>query len=219
MLAKLARFNMPPKNMRAFFSGMGLLAGYLILQYLEARRVFGSIDLAATEWLQTVIPHSFDVPLSFFSLLGSFEFTAIIIAILAFLFFRRTKTIPFSFVLFGAILLFELLAKHFVYHPAPPHAFFRYSLPFELPTAYVKTNYSFPSGHMSRTAFLGVISAFMAGSLVNKTWPKKILLLSTVGLMILMAISRVYLGEHWFSDVLGGAFLGSALGTLALVYY
>ncbi|MEF2966955.1 phosphatase PAP2 family protein [Paenibacillus sp. M1] len=69
------------------------------------------------------------------------------------------------------------------------------------------TDHSFPSGHT--TAIFSVTMPFIA------LQPGLVLLLGPVALIV--AISRIYLGLHYPSDVLAGAAIGSfvALGTVA----
>jgi membrane-associated phospholipid phosphatase len=71
------------------------------------------------------------------------------------------------------------------------------------------TDYSFPSGHvMFYTGFFGFI-VFLAFTLLNPSL-KRSLLLAFFGLLVLLVgLSRIYVGEHWASDVLGAYLLGS----------
>jgi membrane-associated phospholipid phosphatase len=66
--------------------------------------------------------------------------------------------------------------------------------------------YAYPSGH----AALACCGAVLAG-LICRSWR---VALGCLGLAALVALSRVYLGHHHPSDLLGGALLGGAVGAL-----
>jgi len=68
--------------------------------------------------------------------------------------------------------------------------------------------YSFPSGHTAR--------AFGAFLLLSISFRKRILIVPLFIYAFMIALSRIYLGMHYPSDVLAGAFIG--LG-LAYVFY
>lgn len=64
-------------------------------------------------------------------------------------------------------------------------------------------NYSFPSGH---TTLIAAVTAYFLP--YKKNW-KKIILLA---LLLLVPISRMYLGMHFLSDVIAGILLGTIIG-------
>lgn len=210
---------MRPKNLQFLVWGTVLLFAFLLLLFLETRSIFILFDPGITTWLQTLIPRSLDVPLSFFSLAGNIEPTSLLILFIGTYIFYREKRIYYPLILFGAVAVFELIGKLVLYHPGPPMNFFRFSLPFELPHLYVKTASSFPSGHVSRTMFLVVIGLFLITKYVKNSNQKLLLTAICYLLSALMIVSRVYLGEHWTSDVLGGVFLGSSMALFSIVYY
>lgn len=79
---------------------------------------------------------------------------------------------------------------------------------------------SFPSGHvMSYVAFWGLLFSFGIMLFRGKYW-WRIALISVSGLMVvLVGPSRIYLGDHWASDVLGAYLIEGALLGITLWLY
>ena len=78
--------------------------------------------------------------------------------------------------------------------------------------------YSFPSGHTaSSLALFGYITFLIAHN--DKRWFKLTAYGITASIIIIVAISRLYLNVHWLSDIIGSLLLSSCLlGIISIAY-
>lgn len=91
------------------------------------------------------------------------------------------------------------LLKHFFVRPRPNEL-----------RLIEETGYSFPSGHaMASTAFYGLLIYIVYKEIKNKKIRNTICILLAI-LISLIDISRIYVGVHYTSDVLGGTCLSIA---------
>lgn len=75
-----------------------------------------------------------------------------------------------------------------------------------------ESNFSFPSGHaMAITCLYGLLIYYLYKSEIRY---RKLLIVICVLIIVLVSLSRVYLGVHYFSDIIGGILL-----SLSLVLY
>ncbi len=82
----------------------------------------------------------------------------------------------------------------------------------------LETDPSFPSGHVTGTlALLGALAA-VSGHHVGAGARAALIAVAVVGTAA-VALTRLYLGVHWVSDVLGGVLLGALAAVLAHAGY
>lgn len=198
-------------------SSLVLFFAFIYFSRLVEKNLFTQFDFDATVKLQDHLSHIVDLPFSMLSILGTAEITTLLwLALLIVMALKRYWLTSLSLFLFFSSVAIEIFGKLFVYHPAPPHLFYRGIIDFELPSHFVQTAYSYPSGHATRTTFL--VTFLLGWMAFYAKGVKKVLGIAfLVGLLLAMLVSRVYLGEHWTSDVIGGFLLGASLGLISII--
>ncbi|MGI8610346.1 MAG: phosphatase PAP2 family protein [Candidatus Dormibacteria bacterium] len=148
----------------------------------------------------------FDWVMAVISLLGSIELTGVAILLLVLL----NRGVPFAswerwvpLAVFAVVTAIEVGGKLVIHQPSVPLEFLRGP---RMPGVGLDTGFSFPSGHMTRTALVfGLVALRAARQTGQPLW-----LWLCVAAVWVMGFSRVYLGEHWPTDVAGGILLGGA---------
>lgn len=206
------------KKISYLFFGTFTFLLFVLFSYFVHKDLFTQFDFDMTVKLQDNLSRRVDVYFSFLSELGNFEFLTIALVAVLLLFrkFIGVFGVLFSFALFHLV---EIYGKTFVNHPPPPEFMLRIEKIMEFPQFHVRNEFSYPSGHAARTAFISVIIfALIRKNRRLKPMHKYIVYAIILSFDILMFVSRPYLGEHWTTDVIGGVLLGAAFAIASLIF-
>ena len=180
--------------------GMALAASSIIFFAWMAEEVFEGDSVAIDGYLRDRI-HSFATDwltalMQFSSFLGSTMFlgAATVLLITMFLVKRQNRSaIILAVVMTGAVILNYVLKVNF--QRPRPLPYFDTPLP---------ASFSFPSGHSLFSACFYVIIAWLIASQMNYRTSRAGVWAAAVFVILLVGISRVYLGVHFPTDVAAG---------------
>lgn len=150
--------------------------------------------------MQSVHASWLDYFASVVGLFGQAEITAAIALGMAIARWRHGRRDAFVPLFIVVTVVVEVALKLVIPQAPPPHE--RSRSVALLPFVAAPFANSFPSGHVARAAFLLFVGRgipLVVGALA----------------IALMALTRIYLGEHWLSDTIGGAVLGVLVALFA----
>jgi membrane-associated phospholipid phosphatase len=188
----------------------GAFAG---LTFLVKTMPFFAIDLRITRTIQMINLPAFALLMSLISWPGFSPQAMIIAALIILLIYVFGLHWEAVMALLATVFstAIDVLIKDLIQRPRP--------LPAQVNVFAKLTSYSFPSGHvMFYVSFFGFIW-FLAFTLLKPSFKRVLILVLFGSLVVLIGVSRVYLGEHWASDVLGSYLLGSLTLVAIIQFY
>ena len=190
-----------PRRLQArwrLISGLTAIALGTLLGLVIALRGNAALGVDA-EWMEEIVEHRsplWEVPSFVFNFLGGGLFSTILSLALVVLFLLLRR--PWTALFLGVAPLSSTILVHVI------KAALGRARPEEIMLA-IESG-SFPSGHVANAATL-------AAALAIVLWRWWVIVAGAV-YVVLMALSRTYLGAHWLSDTVGGLLIGAGVAVI-----
>lgn len=195
----------------AFIISLLSLLAFSVMAVLVRRNTIVSFDSKIISNVQGLEAPWLTTIMKFFSFIG--DTIPVIILTLVSLFFlykvlnHRVELVLFLAVMLGANLLF-LTLKMFFQRVRP-----------DLHRLAEATNYSFPSGHATIAFALYGALTFLLWRHIHTSFKRTVHIIVSSIVILLIGISRIYLGVHYPSDILAGYFISAFWLTLAIGFF
>ncbi len=190
------------------------ILGFALLTFFAKKNDYFNFDLSFTLFIQRLNVVWFDTLMRFVTFTGDEVPFAILIGLFSmcgYLIGKRKDLLVLFFSTFGGWIISKIL-KILVARPRPDP-----SLIHQI-DHFIKAD-SFPSGHVLGAVSLYGFLLFIAYTQLKKGVFRNISISFCFLAIFLMGLSRIYLGAHWFSDVLGAYLLGFVwLSFMILIY-
>ncbi len=188
---------------------------FAVLTYLAKQYDYFNFDLRITLFIQQYHQIWFDALMRFVSFMGNSISVGVLVILLSFygyLIGKKHASLMLVFSTIGGLGLSSLV-KILVGRPRPDPQLINQIGQF------VNSD-SFPSGHVLGAVSLYGFLFFIAFTQLKKNLFRNLVMKVCLTAIFLMGLSRIYLGAHWFSDVLGAYLLGFVwLSGVVLIYH
>jgi undecaprenyl-diphosphatase len=193
-----------------FISAISILGFSLISLFISDQKI-NQFDHQVIQYIQGLESIGLTHTMKFFTTIGSAPIvTGLSLVLLIFLYkvlHHRLELILFIGTVMGSAILNELLKQFF--HRVRP----------DLHRLIEVGGFSFPSGHaMNAFTVYGVVSFLLWRHIPNR-WGRVLLIFVSVGMILSIGISRIYLGVHYPSDIIGGYFASGFWLTTAILFF
>ena len=175
---------------------------FALLTFLVKTTPSFPIDLQITQAIQSISSPFFAGFMKLISWPGFLPQSIIITLLIAFVLYQSGLHWESVACLLASIFsgLINQLAKNLVQRPRPSVDI--------VDVFAILESYSFPSGHVMFYTILFGFVWYLAYTLLKPSLPRSLLLGVFGSFILLVGVSRIYLGQHWASDVLGAYLLG-----------
>ncbi|MCQ6279384.1 phosphatase PAP2 family protein [Bacillus sp. EB600] len=194
----------------AFVISVVCVIGFSLISLLVSDNKIIHFDSSVIAAIQGLESPSITSVMKFFTTIGS---TPVVIVLSLFLLIflykvlhHRIELILFLAAIIGSVILNSLLKN--LFHRMRPN----------LHRLIEITGYSFPSGHaMTAFTIYGII-AYLLWRHISSKGGRSLLILFSAFMILMIGISRIYLGVHYPSDIIGG-YLASGFWLSTLIWF
>lgn len=182
------------KNRLCFISIAILIVLFLIIKNIDVYNKIISFDYKVISFIESFQNNGTTKIMKIFTCLGEW-YTPITIIVFMFIFIKNKLSSELIAVNYVFSALVALITKLLILRPRPSLALIK-----------IPKTFSFPSGHTLTGIVFYILLGYILTYKKDKT-TKVFVIIFFALISLLIAFSRIYLGVHYFSDVVGGLLL------------
>lgn len=203
--------NLKMQLTRAFFISLMSAIGFGAIALLVTDNKVVQFDKKIISFVQGLETPALTSMMKFFTFIGGGLPVVVVTLIIMYFLYKvlhhRGELILFIGVVIGSVILNETLKL--IFHRARPM----------LHRVIDANGFSFPSGHsMAAFSLYGVV-AFLLWRHISTSLGRGMLIVISIIMTIAIGVSRIYLGVHYPSDVLGGFLASGSWLAISIWYY